>query len=70
MNHWMQTKLYECPKCEAKYVHDKGYSHQLFKCPSRERTTRSGSVKHRSKREESTVFLAVLDQHLHVERPA
>ncbi len=35
MNHWLQSKIYECPKCEAKYLHDKGYMHEVFTCQKR-----------------------------------
>lgn len=35
MNRWLQTKLYECPRCRAQYVHDKGYQHELFLCLKR-----------------------------------
>lgn len=33
MNHWLQRKLFQCLKCGATYVHDRGYAHQLFLCP-------------------------------------
>ena len=32
---WMQTKIYQCPACQATYVHDKAYMHELFVCPNR-----------------------------------
>ena len=36
MNHWLQTKLYDCPRCDASYVHDRAYHHALFLCLHRE----------------------------------
>ena len=38
MNRWLQTRLYECPRCEASYLHDKAYVHDLFVCPNRVQT--------------------------------
>lgn len=35
MNHWLQTKLFRCPKCLARYIHDRGYAHACFFCPRR-----------------------------------
>jgi hypothetical protein len=35
MNRWLQTKKYQCPRCEERYVHDKGYEHEVFLCPHR-----------------------------------
>ena len=35
MNHWMQTRQYTCPRCQAAYLHDKAYHHALFRCPKR-----------------------------------
>jgi|CXWL01.1.fsa_nt_gi hypothetical protein len=35
MNPWLQTKLYECHLCDAKYLHDKAREHQLYRCPRR-----------------------------------
>jgi hypothetical protein len=35
MNLWLQTRLFTCLKCGAKYVHDKSYFHACFKCPKR-----------------------------------
>ena len=35
MNFWLQTKLYECHLCHAKYLHDKAREHQLYRCPER-----------------------------------
>jgi len=34
-NHWMQTRLFQCPKCLATYLHDRAYMHQLFQCVKR-----------------------------------
>jgi len=39
MNHWLQAKLYECPRCRATYLHDKAYHHDLFQCVRRENMT-------------------------------
>ena len=36
MNHWIQSKLYVCPRCKAMYLHDKAYHHALFLCLKRE----------------------------------
>jgi hypothetical protein len=33
VNHWLQTKRYECPDCGATYLHDKAYRHACFDCP-------------------------------------
>lgn len=35
MNHWLQTRQFKCPRCEAKYVHDRAYLHDVFLCPNR-----------------------------------
>lgn len=35
MNHWMQRKLYECPACHAKYLHDRAHEHAVYLCPLR-----------------------------------
>ena len=36
MNHWQQTKTYQCPKCGATYLHDRAYPHDCFRCPARQ----------------------------------
>lgn len=28
-------ELYHCPKCQATYLHDGGYRHEVFECPAR-----------------------------------
>ena len=33
MNHWLQTRQYVCPACQATYLHDQAYHHALFQCP-------------------------------------
>jgi transcription initiation factor IIE alpha subunit len=35
MNHWLQTRLFTCPKCMENYTHDKAYQHALFLCLKR-----------------------------------
>ena len=35
MNSCLQTKLYECPKCGASYVHDRANFHACFLCSMR-----------------------------------
>ena len=35
MNRWLQTRLFECPKCGASYTHDQAYFHDLFQCLKR-----------------------------------
>jgi ribosomal protein L37AE/L43A len=35
MNKWQQRKKYQCPSCEATYLHDRAYFHALFRCPGR-----------------------------------
>ena len=35
MNHWLQTKQYQCPVCKAIYLHDRAYFHVLFRCSAR-----------------------------------
>lgn len=32
MNRWLQSRVYECTHCEATYVHDRAYHHDLFLC--------------------------------------
>lgn len=44
MNLWKQTRQFECPRCEAKYVHDKGYMHEVFLCPNRVRTAQGNAA--------------------------
>jgi transcription initiation factor IIE alpha subunit len=40
MNHWLQTKLFTCQTCGARYTHDRAYRHDVFDCPNRERPAR------------------------------
>jgi DNA-directed RNA polymerase subunit RPC12/RpoP len=35
MNPWLQTKEYICRRCGETYTHDRGYHHNLFRCPKR-----------------------------------
>ena len=35
MNRWLQSKIYECPQCQASYRHDEAYFHALFACLNR-----------------------------------
>jgi len=46
MNRWLQTRLFTCPKCGARYLHDRGYFHALFQCGRR--TTAANSPQPRS----------------------
>jgi hypothetical protein len=34
-NRWLQTKLYHCPSCGARYLHDHAHRHHCFECPTR-----------------------------------
>lgn len=35
MNGRLQRKLFTCPRCRARYLHDHGYRHDLFQCVKR-----------------------------------
>lgn len=35
MNRWLQSRVYECPKCKSHYLHDMAYKHNLSECPKR-----------------------------------
>lgn len=40
MNLWLQTRVYECPKCKANYLHDMAYKHHLSECAKRQAATK------------------------------
>ena len=39
MNHWLQRRMFTCPKCQVNYTHDLGYQHKLFLCPKPDKPT-------------------------------
>ena len=32
---WKQMREFNCPLCDATYLHDEAYAHELFRCPAR-----------------------------------
>jgi len=35
MNNWWQKRVFECPRCRERYLHDRAYQHDLFLCQKR-----------------------------------
>ena len=39
MNNWLQSRLFQCRRCEVQYTHDRARTHDLYVCPFRPRLT-------------------------------